>query len=123
MKIITNGLDEHRPITQDNYTPTITQKHDDDDKTKTKESPQTIPVLDAGRQNDEKQNEKTSRTGNNEENNEENEENTNEENNGENTAPEINDLNEILFEIVKFILRYRCAREKVLRSLVMIIFV
>jgi len=31
--------------------------------------------------------------------------------------------NEILFEIVKFILRYRCAREKVLRSFVMIIFV
>ena len=33
------------------------------------------------------------------------------------------DLNEILFEIVKFILLYRCDREKVLRSLVMIIFV
>ena len=72
LKIITNGLDEHKPITQDNYTPTITQKHDDDEKTKTKdkmpESPQIIPVLDAGRQNDEKQNEKTSRTRINEEN-------------------------------------------------------
>jgi len=52
LKIITNGLDEHRPITQNNYTPTITQKHDDDDKRKTKdnipESPQTIPSLTPG---------------------------------------------------------------------------
>ena len=82
--------------------PTVPQSQNNNEQMKIEnkmsESPRSIPVLDAGRQYDEKQFEKTSRNGNNEkeEINEENtekeensnEENTNEKNNEEKTNEE-----------------------------------
>ena len=112
--------------------PTVPQSQNNNEQMKIEnkmsESPRSIPVLDAGRQYDEKQFEKTSRNGNNEkeeineensneentekeENNEENskEENTNEKSNEENANEENNELTKKERRIARELLKLQCS--------------
>ena len=97
--------------------PTVPQSQNNNEQMKIEnkmsESPRSIPVLDAGRQYDEKQFEKTSRNGNTEkeENNEENskEENTNEKSNEENANEENNELTKKERRIARELLKLQCS--------------